>query len=129
MLRLWYFSIVVDILGIADMVVVAAVDGRKSWNENGGMVGYISMIAEKMIDLSVIDDDCNVGKNVDVDEERRHTPMVVVMQQHCSDDHHKEMVPTNNFHKEEGISVVCLSNDHCILFLFCDQAVAVYDTF
>ena len=86
------------------------------------------MIAGKKIGLSKINDDCNVGKDVDVDEEGRHTPMVVMTQQHGGDDlhHHKEVVPTNNFHEEEGIAVVCLSDDLCILFLFRDQAVAGY---
>ena len=114
----------VDILGIADMVGVVAVDGRKRWNGNGGTVGYGSMIVEKTIGLSAIDDDCDVGKDVvvdvdvDVDEEGRRTPMVVVAQQHRGDDHHKEVVTMNTFHEEEGIAVACLSDDRRILFLF-----------
>ena len=64
---------------IADMVVVVAVDGRKSWNGNGGTVGYGSMIVvEETIVLTVIDD-CDVGKAVDVDKEGRCTLMVVVV--------------------------------------------------
>ena len=58
----------VDILDIADMVVVVAVDRRKSWNRNGGTVGYGLMIMEKIIGLSAIDDYCNVGKDVDGNE-------------------------------------------------------------
>ena len=85
---------------------------------------------EKTIGLSTIDDDCNNGKDIDidadVDEEGRRTAIVVVTQQHCGDDHHKEVVPMNNFHKEEGFAVACLSDDHHFLFLFHDQAVAEY---
>ena len=108
----------VDILDIADMVVVAvvavaAMDGRMSWNGNGGMVGYGSMNVEETIGLSVIDD-CNVGKDADVDEEGRRTLMVAVVTQQ------QEVVPTNNFH-EEGIAVACLSDDRRILFLFRDH--------
>ena len=48
MLTLWQFGIGVDNFDVADMVVVvvavAAVDGRMSWNLNGGTVGYGSMI-------------------------------------------------------------------------------------
>ena len=78
----------VDILGIADMVGVVGVDGRKRWNGNGGTVGYGSMIVEKTIGLSVIDYDRDVG-NVDVDEEGNRTLVVVVVvaQQHRGDDH------------------------------------------
>ena len=108
----------VDILGIADMVGVVAVDGRKRWNGNGGTVGYSSMIVEKTIGLSVIDYDHDVG-NVDVDEEGSRTLVVVgVAQQHRGDDHQKEVVPTNTFHEEESIAVSCLSDDRRILFLF-----------
>ena len=111
----------IDILDIADMVVVvvvAVVDGSMSWNGNGGMVGYGSMNVEETIGLSVIDDG-NVGKDVDVDEEGRRTPMVAVVTQQ------QGVVPTNNFH-EEGIAVACLSDDRRILFLFRDQEVAGY---
>ena len=92
------------------------------------------MIVEETIGQSAINNNCNVGKDidVDVDEEGRRTLMVVVVvvtQHHRGDDHHKEVVSTNNFHEEEGIAVVCLSDDRCILFLVCDQAEAVYHTF
>ena len=41
------------------------------------------MIVEKTIGLSAIIEDCDVGKDVDVDEEeRRRTLVVVVTQQH-----------------------------------------------
>ena len=36
------------------------------------------------------------------------------------------MVSTYNFHEEEGIAVACLSDDHRILFLFREQAVAEF---
>mmetsp|Transcript_31247 Transcript_31247/g.34988 ORF Transcript_31247/g.34988 Transcript_31247/m.34988 type:complete len:120 (-) Transcript_31247:105-464(-) len=106
------------------MVGVVAVDGRKRWNGNGGTVGYGSMIVEKTIGLSAIDGDRDVGKDgvvdvdVDVDEEGRRTPMVVVAQQHCGDDHQKEVIPTNTCYEEEGIAVAALSDDRRIFFLF-----------
>jgi len=132
-LRLWQFGIGVDNFDVADMVVVvvaAAVDGRMSWNLNGETVEYGLMIVEKTIGLSAIDD-CDIGKDVDVDEEGtcRRTPMVVVVvvtQQHRGEDHHKEVVPRYKYHEEEGIAVVCLSYDRRILFLCHEQAVAGY---
>eukprot|EP00751_Fragilariopsis_kerguelensis_P004067 CAMPEP_0170823884 /NCGR_PEP_ID=MMETSP0733-20121128/44960_1 /TAXON_ID=186038 /ORGANISM="Fragilariopsis kerguelensis, Strain L26-C5" /LENGTH=55 /DNA_ID=CAMNT_0011186999 /DNA_START=470 /DNA_END=634 /DNA_ORIENTATION=- len=48
------------------VVVAAAVDGRMSWNLNGGTVQYGLMIVEKTIGLSAIND-CDIGKDVDVD--------------------------------------------------------------
>ena len=112
----------VDILGITDMIGVVAVDERKRWNGNGGTVRYGSMIMEKIISLSVIDDDRYVG-NDDVKEEGRCSLVVVVAvaQQHRGDDHHKEIVPTNTFLEEERIAVACLSDAHRILFLFRDH--------
>ena len=77
------------------------------------------IVVEETIVLTVIDD-CDVGKAVDVDKEGRCTLMVVVVT------HQQEVVPTYNFHEEEGIAVACLSDDCCILFLFRDQAMAGY---
>ena len=67
-------------------------------------------------------DDCDVGKAVDVDKEDMCTLIVVVVVV----THKQEVVPMYNFYEEEGIVVACLSDDHRILFLFCDQAVAGY---
>ena len=77
------------------------------------------IVVEETIVLSVIDD-CDVWKAADVDKEGRCTLVVVVVT------HQQEVVPTYNFHEEEGIAVACLSDDRRILFLFRDQAVTGY---
>ena len=63
------------IVVITYLSLVAAVDGRMSWNLNGETVEYGLMIVEKTIGLSAIND-CDIGKYVDVDEEGtcRRTP-------------------------------------------------------
>ena len=116
MLRLWQFGIGVDNFDVADMVVVvvaAAVDGRMSWNLNGGTVQYGLMIVEKTIGLSAIDD-CDIGKDVDVDEEGtcRRTPMVVVVavtQQHRGEDTIRRWSPRiNSMRRRVLLLYVCL---------------------
>jgi len=77
-----------------------------------GMGKWLDMVPWDVGKDGVVDGDG------DGDEEGRRTPMVVVAQQHCGDDHQKEVIPTNTCYEEEGIAVAALSDDRRIFFLF-----------
>jgi len=87
--------------------------------------GTHPLVLLDVVVLSVIDDR-DVVDEKDEDEEGKRTPMVVVT--HHRGDHHKEVVPMNNCHVEEGSAVACLSDDRRILPLFPDQVVVASHT-